>query len=131
MPRRGARRRESAAGSRVGAPGTRRMHMELCLWQSPAPAGAAPTADSGGGRERGRRAPGGALLRLSYHSCIGMKNQSVFSSTMTGTWSDGFGSHPRASRRIRWLFKVFFNAGVTQTWSSRRPRSAAFQSRAR
>ena len=50
--------------------------------------------------------------------------------TMTGTWSEAL-SQLRLSRWIRVSTRAPTSAGVTQTWSSRRPRSEAAQSRAR
>ncbi len=52
------------------------------------------------------------------------------SSTVTGTWSEGPGQ-PRASRRTSAATRPGASAGESQTWSSRRPRSEASQSRAR
>ena len=49
---------------------------------------------------------------------------------ITGTWSDGR-SQPRASRRISMPAGSCTRFCDDQTWSSRRPRSAASQSRAR
>ena len=48
-------------------------------------------------------------------------------SKITATWSDGC-FQLRMSRRMRACFKSFCRSGVTQMWSSRRPRSFLVQS---
>ncbi len=70
--------------------------------------GAAPLL--GASASRGRLAPGQSR-----------------SSAMTGTWSDGL-SQPRASLNTVTAPRSPARSGLSQTWSSRRPLSAAAQS---
>ena len=55
---------------------------------------------------------------------------SVAQSIMTGTWSEAL-SQPRMSRWTQVAARLPTRSGVTQTWSRRRPRSLAAQSRLR
>ncbi len=88
---------------------------------------AADSAGSPGGW-RSRRRLTGVVRRLRADDAS--RKPQTSSSTVTGTWSEGPGQ-PRASRRTSAVTRLGASSGESQTWSSRRPRSDASQSRAR
>ena len=78
------------------------------------------------------RADGGVLLRFPRLFMVGGARVSRYSSmsTDTGTWSEAL-SQPRASRSTKVPPSLAASGGVTQMWSSRRPRSSPGQVRLR
>ncbi len=85
--------------------------------------GAWPTASEGAANARRHFDP-------KAFADAGRRDQ-ISISAQAGAWSEGFGSQPRASRSILARLSAPASGGVTQMWSSRRPRSDASQSRAR
>ena len=87
------------------------------------------SACSTAGRRRRRRTTRASRSPSRGRDHAAVRSQTA-TSTRTGTWSEAR-SHPRADLRMVWDRSPGAKSGLTQTWSSRRPRSAASQSRAR
>ena len=87
------------------------------------------SACSTGGRRRRQRTTRASRSPSRGRDHAAVRSQTA-TSTRTGTWSEAR-SHPRADLRMVWDRSPGAKSGLTQTWSSRRPRSAASQSRAR